>query len=224
MPWSIYEMSFRTDMAKCVPNKRDKGPLAPCETCLRVRRESKKTIHYIPCLRFKVPSMVIYRAGGLGYTQRFDHTKVVDVLEYADNVIHVIDITQGLCSLPLRLRVRRFKPRATDKTHWSYVDHRASKIHGTPRTHRTSKTHDTVPESQHTVSRSQDSGPFCLADVEKTAREFDQYIASNAVEGLAEVVKDRDPDDIVRRVFTMIATLCSSPSVRPHPPRDSCSY
>ncbi|KAK4040204.1 hypothetical protein C8A01DRAFT_46441 [Parachaetomium inaequale] len=112
--------------------------------------------------------MVIYRAGGLDYTRRFDHTKVVDVIEYVDDVVYVIEITQGPCPLPLRLRVRQFEPRKTDKTHWSY----------------------------NTVSKSQDSGAFCLADVEKTAKEFDQYIASNAVEGLAEVVKDRDPDDI----------------------------
>src|SRR5690242_7283962 len=122
-----------------MPNKLDrKNPHAPCETCLKVRRDSKKTIHNLPCVRFKVTSMTIYRAGGLGYTMRFDHTKVMDVFDPSNSAVYDIEITQGLCSSPLRLRVRRFKPEQTDKTHVMYMDG------GVPKT--------------------QDTGAFCLAN------------------------------------------------------------
>lgn len=174
---------FVTDIVQCVPNKLDgKSPVAPCETCLKVRRDSKKTIHYIPCLRFKVTSMAVYRPGGLDLTKRFDHTKVMDIADYSDNLTYEINITQGLCRWPIPLRVRRFKPRKTDVTYRRFMDG------GAPRFH--------------------DTGAFCLADVEKTARQFGEYIECNAFEGLEEAV--HGSDDIVKDVFAMIATHYNS--------------
>ncbi|KAL2134561.1 hypothetical protein VTI74DRAFT_11455 [Chaetomium olivicolor] len=168
---------------RCIPNKQDaNSPIAPCETCLRVRRDSKKTIHFIPCLRFKVTSMVANRPGGLGYTKRFDHTKVVNVTDYVDNLIYDIEMTQGLCRPPVRLRVRRFKPNDTDVSHRWYLDSGTLK--------------------------KQDLGAFCLVDVERTARDFNEYIARNALEGLSEAVKGSD--DIVKDTLAMIVRHCSS--------------
>ncbi|KAK3297180.1 uncharacterized protein B0H64DRAFT_320431 [Chaetomium fimeti] len=179
-------MRCHNQRLRCVPNEGDPtNPLAPCVTCLKVHRNSKKTIHFTPCLRFKVTSMVVYRAGGLGYTERFDHTKVVDVVDYSDGVIYNIEITQGLCQSPMLLQVRRFRPRQTDKTHWRYHIDDGARAH-----------------------KSQDTGAFCLADIEETAKKFNDYIDSNAVEGLAEAVKGSD--DIVKEVFAMIETHCNS--------------
>ncbi|KAH6850423.1 hypothetical protein B0I37DRAFT_390553 [Chaetomium sp. MPI-CAGE-AT-0009] len=178
-------MRCHNQRLRCFPNELDPtNPLAPCQTCLTVRRHSKKTIHFTPCVRFKMTSMVVYRAGGLGYTERFDHTKVVDVVDYSDGVVYNIEITQGLCQAPMLLQVRRFHPRQTDKTHWRYRvdDGRAHKSH--------------------------DTGAFCLADIEETAKKFNEYIDYNAVEGLAEAVKDSD--DLVKEVFSMIERHCSS--------------
>ncbi|KAL2195125.1 hypothetical protein P885DRAFT_41236 [Corynascus similis CBS 632.67] len=168
---------------RCVPNNEEADPLAPCETCRKVRRDSKKTIHSIPCVRFKVTSMTIYRAGGLGYTKRFDHTKLVDIVDYGDKPIE-ISITQGLCSQPLRLMVRRFKPKETDRTHWSYLD--------------------------NGILVAQDTGAFCLADIEKTAKEFNIYVERYALEGLKNV--GNESDEIVSDVFRTIVALCESPS------------
>jgi hypothetical protein len=126
--------------------------------------------------------MVVYRAGGLGYTERFDHTKVVDVVDYSDSAIYDIEITQGLCQSPILLQVRRFRPRRTDKTHWSY---QVARVHKT-----------------------QDTGAFCLADIGETAQKFKEYIHYNAVKGLAEAVKDSD--EMVKEVFAMIESHCSS--------------
>lgn len=177
-------------MAKCVPNELDTSPLAPCATCLGVRRDSKKIIHDVPCIRFKVTSMAVYRPGGLDYTKRFDHTKVVDVTDYSDNAIYDIEITQDLCSHPMRLRVRRFNPKDTDVTYRRYMDNGTAKR--------------------------QDTGAFCLASVEETASGFSQYIDCNALEGLERAAKFSD--GIVREVFKMIASHCRSLSVRPDTP------
>ncbi|GAB1314809.1 Zn(2)-C6 fungal-type domain-containing protein [Madurella fahalii] len=167
---------------RCVPNKFDSSPLAPCETCLNVHRDSKKTIHYIPCLRFKVTLVLIYRPGYLELTRRFDHTKVMDVADYPDDRVYDILIDQGLCANPVRLRVRRFVPREGDVLCRRYVD-------------------NGVPKEQYIP-------PFCLADSEKTARQFKEYIYRNALAGLAEAVKTSD--DIVKDIFAMIAKHCSS--------------
>ncbi|EAQ86127.1 hypothetical protein CHGG_07380 [Chaetomium globosum CBS 148.51] len=186
---------------RCRPNKLDPtNPDAPCESCLLVRKASKKTIHYISCLRFKVTSMVVYRAGGLGYTKRFDHTKIVDVDGYSDGITYDIEITQGLCQTPILLKVRRFRPNQTDKTHWSY------------------RVDDTT-----CAHRSQDTGAFCLVNIKETAKKFNDYIACNAADGLAEAVKDSD--DMVKEVFAMIEKQCRSlpvwnPNLHPlQPPR-----
>lgn len=132
--------------------------------------------------------MTLYRAGGLGYTQRFDHTKVADVVDYADDVIYDIEIAQSFCPDPLPIRVRRFKPETSDQTRWKYLE-------------------DGVPKSQ-------DTGAFCLASIEKTAREFNQhYINVHALKALEQV--GMDSDDITKGVFQMIeVNKHSKPIVR----------
>lgn len=177
---------LHTEMAQCVPNKSDSSPLAPCETCLNVHRDSKKTIHYIPCLRFKVTLVLIYRPGYLELTRRFDHTKVMDIADCPDDTVYNILMDHGLCANPVRLRVRRFEPKEGDVLCRRYVD-------------------NGVPKEQYIP-------PFCLADSEKTARQFKEYIYRNALAGLAEAVKTSD--DIVKDIFAMIAKHCSSLPVR----------
>jgi len=154
-----------------------------------VRKDTKKTIHHLPCVRYKVTSFAIFRPGGLGLTQRFDHTRVMNVTDYCDNIIYTIQITQGLCPQPLTLRVRGFKPRSTDVTHLRYLD--------------------------GGIVTTQNLGAFCLADVDRTAREFDEYIERNAFHGLETAV--RESDGVVRDVLGMIRSHCDLLTVRtPH--------
>jgi len=133
--------------------------------------------------------MAIYRPGGLGLTKQFTHTMVMDVTSYIDNTIYDIEMEQGLCRDPFRLRVRRFDPKETDIMHRRYIDD-----NGKPAV--------------------QDAGAFCLSDVEKTAKDFGEYVDRHALGGLKEAVKGSD--DIVKDVFAMIARHCSSRPVR-HP-------
>ncbi|KAL1837019.1 hypothetical protein VTJ49DRAFT_4388 [Mycothermus thermophilus] len=93
------------------------------------------------------------------------------------DAIFVINIAQGLCHHPLRTKVRRFTPWETDVTHRRYVD--------------------------SGIPKSQDTGAFCLADVETTAKEFSDYVERYAFSGLTEAFEGSD--SIVRDVFSMIA-------------------
>jgi hypothetical protein len=130
--------------------------------------------------------MTVFRAGGLGLTQRFDHTKVADVTEYPDSTIYEILMDQGLCKSPVRLRVRRFLERDGDISNRQYMD--------------------------NGVLKTQEIKAFCLVDAEKTAKTFKEYIYHNALDGLAEAVKDSD--GMIRQTFAMIAKHCSSLPVR----------
>ncbi len=130
--------------------------------------------------------MATYRWGGLELTQRFTHTKVVDVTEYADNIICDVEIAQGLCHDPLRIQVRRFEERDTDVLNRKYI-------------------RDGIPKVQRLE-------PFCLADAKKAATELEGYIHRNALEGLTQAVKDSD--DIVKQMFAMIARQCDVSPVR----------
>lgn len=147
-----------------------------------MRRDSKKTIHNLPCLRFKVTSIATYRSGGLALTERFSHTEIADVLDYADSAIYHVEVAQGLSRNPVGLKVRRFKPTTGDVLNRKYVD--------------------------NGVPKEQPIEPFCLVDVEMAAREFEDYLDCNALEGLTEAV--RHSDDIVKQVFAMIASYCTS--------------
>ncbi|KAK0636402.1 hypothetical protein B0T17DRAFT_482682 [Bombardia bombarda] len=169
---------------RCKPNPDNpEDPFMPCRSCMNVSKSSKKTIHKMPCLRYKFTTMTIYRAGGLNLTERFSHTQVMDVSDHADNVIRTIEMTQGLCRIPIKLEVRRFKPWKTDVCFRRWID--------------------------NGVAKRQDLPPFCLADIEKTAIEFKQYIFDNALCGLAEAAKDSA--DIVKETFAKIVEQCSPP-------------
>ncbi|KAK3326209.1 hypothetical protein B0H66DRAFT_470424 [Apodospora peruviana] len=171
----------RNQRIRCSPNPLNSG--APCVSCAKVSKTNKKTIHRVHCIRYKFTSMIIYRGGGLNITKRFSHNQVVDVGEYADNNIVAIEMAQGLCQTPVRLQVRRFVPRQDDVLKRRYI-------------------------GEDGVVKEQDLEPFCLADIEKTAKEFKRYINDNALDGLAEAVKDSD--DMVKMTFHMIAEECRS--------------
>ncbi|EAA29302.2 hypothetical protein GE21DRAFT_6913 [Neurospora crassa] len=171
------------------PHNRD----APCKSCLQFSKDSKKTIHNIPCLRDKIIGIRIFRAGGLNLTKRFTHTQVVDV-DVSDQLgsTRRVEMVQGLCNepkvvvrlckAPIVLEVRRFNPAPTDINERRYV------ANGYPAV--------------------QPLQPFCLVNVENAAAQFNQYINANALLGLEEAVEKSD--GIVKRTFATIAEMCRS--------------
>lgn len=169
------------------PNNRD----APCQSCLAFSKDSKKTIHNIPCIRDKIIGIRIFRAGGLNLTKRFTHTQVVDIDKRDQwGPVRQVKMVQGLCNepkvvvplckAPIVLQVRRFNPAPTDINERRYV------ANGYPAV--------------------QPLQPFCLVNVEKAAAQFNSYINANAVHGLEEAVEKSD--EIVKRTFAIIAEKC----------------
>lgn len=89
-------------------------------------QDSKKVIHKLPCVRWKLTSTVLFRSGGLDFTQRpgWEGTAMKDLgpSDWADEAPRTIHITLGLCDEPIELNVRKFKPVAGDVTArpWTY--------------------------------------------------------------------------------------------------------
>ncbi|KAM7203047.1 hypothetical protein V8F33_002395 [Rhypophila sp. PSN 637] len=169
-------MRCRAQRIRCSPSDPN-DPSGPCAPCSKVSKTNKKTIHRIPCWRYKFATMILHRSGGLNYTKRFTYQEVVDIGDYCDNIILSVKMEQGLCEKPVVLHIRRFRPREGDDLNRRYIEN------------------GTLKE--------QPLEPFCLANVEQTAKYFRKYVEENALRGLRFAV--RESDDIVKATFAMIA-------------------
>ncbi|KAK0619374.1 hypothetical protein B0T14DRAFT_207330 [Immersiella caudata] len=170
--------------AKCEPNKDDPGnPLAPCTTCQGVKKGTKKTIHNLPCFRYKLTEILLYRCGGLGYTKRFTHEELVDIEGIGEQ--HVVYMTSDFAKTAIKLEVRLFQPSPDDILVRRFLDD------------------DGVP-------REVPLPPYCLASIKKTSEEFDKYIQERALNGLLEAAENVDVPVIIRRTFEMIAKYCDA--------------
>lgn len=159
----------------------DSGP-APdflCRACENVSKLSKKTIYRIVCCRARINHGILHRSDGLYYTTRFTHTEVVDVGDYGGRIL-TVEVTQGICQIPIRLRVRRFEPQEGDVIHRKY--------------------------SENGIVKEQYLQPYCLADVEQTTNDFIAYINNNAFDSLEFAAQDSD--ELVKATFRMIAKEC----------------
>lgn len=105
-------------IVQCEPSSEDTD--ADCMTCLKFDKTSKKTIHNLPCLRYKLTTITMYRTGGLGLTKRFPDNEVknVDII----GTPFVIEIIHGFRGKPMRLEVGRFEPREGDVVTRQYGD------------------------------------------------------------------------------------------------------
>lgn len=143
--------------------------------------ETKKVIHRIPCLRWNLNEVVLFRVGGLGFTKRWVGVCVENIppADWADERVITIGvrITTLLCD-PIALKVRRFKPNNTDIQH-RYVKYK-----------------ETEPPLLMQVPA------YALADVDTTSEEYRYFVKQNAEEAVRRFVKDPDVNEYVRRTFT----------------------
>ena len=108
--------------------------------------------------------------------------KILELKEPSDNVIHTVDITFGLCQLPLRIRMRRFQVQEKDMLDPRFYERGWKHQQGL----------------QH----------YCLADVKQATQDFISYIKDNALVGLMKAT--RDSDEVVRLTFDMISSECQA--------------
>lgn len=86
-------------------------------------QNSKKVLHDIHCVRWRLNEMSLYRHGGLNLTKRWSGTIIKDFALWNGDNVHEIEMKifyssamhqYDLCPVPVKLRVRRFTPEAND--------------------------------------------------------------------------------------------------------------
>jgi hypothetical protein len=172
----------RVDTLKqCIPDPSK--PATECCLCCKnvLLLETKKVIHRIPCLRWNLNEVVLFRVGGLGFTKRWAGVCVENIVasDWADERVVTIGvgITKLLCD-PLELKVRRFKPNSTDIQHRHWRDQKTER-----------RVMITMPA-------------YALADVNDASETYGRYVGENAEEAIRRLTRDPEGDEYVRRTFS----------------------
>ena len=163
---------------QCIPDPDD--PNRECKTCGDVRKESKKVVHRLPCLRWKIMDIVLSRidAGPLGslrLTERWQGFTLRDVSEWVGEGTRTINITLGICSIPLVLQVRKFKPRTGDVTYRCWRDGNNEKR--------------------------VELAPYALASIKGTTQSLKEYLNANALKTLEAGCRDQNNDQLIRETY-----------------------
>ncbi|KAI2643737.1 hypothetical protein GGS21DRAFT_486264 [Xylaria nigripes] len=170
----------RMQKIRCIPDPGN--PETECCLCCKkvLNLETKKVIHRIPCFRWNLNEVVLFRVGGLGLTKRWSGLCVenIDSCDWANERI----ITIGVCITklpcdPIQLNVRRFIPNSTDIQHRHYKDQTTEVVITTP--------------------------AYALADVNSSAEEYRRYVWQNSEEAIRRFVKDQTIDECVRQTFSI---------------------
>ncbi|KAI0199467.1 hypothetical protein F4808DRAFT_461787 [Astrocystis sublimbata] len=167
---------------QCVPDP-DKPETACCICCDKVLGlDTKKVIHRIPCLRWNLNEVVLFRVGGLGFTQRWAGVCVENIPpnDWVDE--RVVTIGMGVTKLfcdPIALKVRRYRPNSMDVQHryWRFKETESPVMVRIP--------------------------AYALADVDATSEEYRLYVQKNAEESVRRFVRDSLVNDIVKRTFAV---------------------
>lgn len=101
-------------------------------------------------------------SGSLNLTSRWDGKRVTETREWVNDRIVEIDMMQDVCptDCPIRLKVRKFRPRLDDRINRQWYD----------------ETTETVREEQ--------LEPYSLANVEEAIADFSRYIYNNAIHAI----------------------------------------
>ncbi|UPL01846.1 hypothetical protein LCI18_012780 [Fusarium solani-melongenae] len=149
-------------------NTDQNRPNGECVSCKAVHKESPKLIRFMPCQRFKIADLVLYRCGGLNLTRRWKGIQMRDVSDRIDNIPTVIKVSQDLCRKPLLMRVVRFKPRAGDVTARYWTDSLSGKE----------------------TFKKKELASYCLHDIVSTAEAVERYTVENAVPAFIDTLKN----------------------------------
>ncbi|KAK8079278.1 Satratoxin biosynthesis SC3 cluster transcription factor SAT20 [Apiospora phragmitis] len=160
---------------RCIPNPDDE--MGPCITCSTVT-PSKKVIHQLHCCRWKLTAATVYRQAHLKLTKRWRGSTMYDIpaSDWADDEIRIIQISEGLCSKPFEIKVRRFKPQPGDVTDRIWTDKQ-----GNPHISR-------IP-------------PYAIASVGETCKQFVKHAEENAFEAVKQFASRHDVHPIVQETY-----------------------
>ncbi|KAI1493290.1 hypothetical protein F5X96DRAFT_237377 [Biscogniauxia mediterranea] len=183
----------RMQKIRCKPDLRN-PERGDCLTCRSISQESKKVIHRLPCLRWKLTETVLFREGGLDLTARWTGVKVKDInpKDWVDSKTRSISISLGLCNTSLVLSVKKFQPIRGDVTWRDWVDRNAN--------------------AQRT-----DIEPYALANINQTAKDYLAYVNNNAADAIRRYAENVHVDGLVRRTFMAAYAYATSEKDNPKP-------
>ncbi|RFU73524.1 tetratricopeptide repeat domain containing [Trichoderma arundinaceum] len=170
----------RMQKMRCETDKLD--PTGDCVGCKTFSKTSKKTIHRMPCYRGKITDAILFRSGGLELTDRWKGTEMKDV---ADRInpkdIRTISFTLGICTEPIQVEVVAFQAQSGDITARYWV----------------------IPDGEHGVRKKKDLAHYCLANIQKTAAYFEEYIKKHAISVMkSERAGGRmPPRDVIEKTY-----------------------
>ncbi|KAI1390458.1 uncharacterized protein F4822DRAFT_393208 [Hypoxylon trugodes] len=151
-----------------------------CLTCQNINLESKKVIHRLPCLRWKLGEVVMFRDGGLGLTTRWHGLKMKDLgprdWTYPNDPPRKIVVTIGCKRQPIELLVRRFKLIHGDITHKGWID-------------------------KNGVQRRIEIPPYALASIHETVKQYKKYVFCNARIAIDEYAHKEGVDPLVQKTY-----------------------
>ncbi|KAF5974546.1 hypothetical protein FBULB1_7770 [Fusarium bulbicola] len=176
----------RFQKIKCVIDEQN--PEGGCKTCMNVSKTSPKTIHRVPCLRLRIADVVLYRTGGLKLTKRWTGIEMRDIGDRLDKVAVTIEVSQNLCSKPLRMKVVRFRPIEGDVTARYWTDGLFGKE----------------------TFKKKELANYCLENIYDTAEIVRQYTIDNALPAFYHTVQEESESEageasIVRTYLTAMA-------------------
>lgn len=89
---------------RCIPDSED--PAGPCEACSRVAQNySRKVLHHIPCHRYKLQEVVLFRTSGSRVTDRWHSAQVRNVMTYGKTIS--VQMLQDCVDIPFEYEVRK---------------------------------------------------------------------------------------------------------------------
>ncbi|KAI0017831.1 hypothetical protein F4780DRAFT_570727 [Xylariomycetidae sp. FL0641] len=195
----------RMQKKRCLPDERDPEK-SDCLTCRAVSLDSKKVIHRLPCLRWKLTEVVIFREGGLNLTKRWEGVKVKDLAprDWVGEPSRTIFMSLGLCSNPIALRVKKFRPKAGDVTARNWIDPDGERQvtpiapYALADIHQTTQTYCRWSQAQHLRRLEVQSGPDNIDQADFLTKYFQLWFASRVTQGSAYLVGpemlDMEPD------------------------------
>lgn len=163
---------------RCHPDPED--PHGPCLNCNSRRKPPKRTrisasstafVQALPCLRYRILDATLYRTQDKpteGFSDRWQTLDLVDITEWADNEIKVIEITPIFGHFPYKAELRKVVPRPGEDESEPWTDRQ-----GIIRTHY-------VPA-------------YAIADIHKHARTFRAWIEGSVfhyIDGLVDKSND----------------------------------
>ncbi|KAK7999066.1 hypothetical protein PG991_014741 [Apiospora marii] len=160
---------------RCFPNPDPED--GRCLTCSMIK-PSKKVIHTMVCVRWKLTAAIVYRQAHLQLTKRWRGNTMYDIpaADWADDEIRVIQVSEGLCSKPFEIKVRRFKPQPGDVTDRLWTDKRG-------------------------ICHTSKLPPYAIASVGETCKKFVKHAEENTFEAVEQFASRHDVHPIVQETY-----------------------